>query len=66
MKYLKNGLTLMINKYLKKLDNVLDRNWQEFYEFCNYIFKQNEYDRDWSQMNKNIKKNNEQKSSKHK
>lgn len=56
----------MINKYLKKLDNVLDRNWQEFYEFCNYIFKQDEYDRDWSQMNKNIKKNNEQKSSKHK
>lgn len=66
MKYLKNGLTLMINKYLKKLDNVLDRNWQEFYKFCNYIFKQDEYDRDWSQMNKNIKKNNEQKSSKHK
>ena len=56
----------MINKYLKKLDNVLDRNWQEFYKFCNYIFKQDEYDRDWSQMNKNIKKNNEQKSSKHK
>ena len=56
----------MIKKFLKKLDNAIDKNWQEFYEFINHIFEQDEYDRDWSQMNKNIKKNYEQKSSKHK
>lgn len=56
----------MIKKLLKKLDNAIDKNWQEFYKFINHIFIQDEFDRDWSQMNKNIKKNNEQKSSKHK
>lgn len=56
----------MIKKLLKKLDNAIDKNWQEFYEFINQIFEQDEFDRDWSQMNKNIKKNNEQKSNKHK
>ena len=44
----------MLKKLLKKLDNAIDKNWQEFYEFINHIFKQDEYDRDWSKMNKFI------------
>lgn len=66
MRYLKVGYKTMIKKLLKKLDNAIDKNWQEFYEFINHIFIQDKFDRDWSQMNKNIKKNYEQKSSKHK